>query len=59
MCVCVCVCVCVCAGIGRFNNQTYVEFLRSWNTTRRIKTKIGPAEVSLSQETLWVWPVVL
>ena len=37
-------CVCV-AGIGRFNNQTYVEFLRVWDATRKLKTKIGPAEV--------------
>ena len=43
---CVCVCVCVVLGVGRFNNRTYIEFLRSWNATRKMKTKIGPAEVS-------------
>ena len=37
--------VCVNSGVGRFNNRTYLEFLRSWNATRRMKTKIGPAEV--------------
>jgi hypothetical protein len=35
-------------GVGRFNNRTYVEFLRSWNATRRMKTKIGPAEARLT-----------
>jgi hypothetical protein len=35
-------------GIGRFNNRTYVEFLRSWNATRKLKTKIGPAEARLT-----------
>lgn len=35
-------------GIGRFKNRTYVDFLRAWNATRRLKTKIGPAEARLT-----------
>jgi hypothetical protein len=35
-------------GIGRFQNQTYADFLRSWNATRKLKTKIGPAEARLT-----------
>ena len=37
-------------GVGRFNNRTYVEFLQSWNATRKMKTKIGPAEVHVSDK---------
>jgi len=37
------------AGVGRFRNKSYVDFLKSWNIARRLKTKIGPVEVQGEQ----------
>ena len=42
------------AGVGRFKNKSYTDFLKAWNTARGLKTKIGPVEVcAVTAQLLW------
>jgi hypothetical protein len=51
--------VCARAGIGRFRNGTYNEFLRTLNSARSLTTKIGPKEVQELACTAEVLPTAM
>ena len=42
---CVHVCTCFFAGVGRYRNESYGEFLKVLNSAKRLNTSIGPREV--------------